>query len=415
MERVVVTGIGIVSPVGLTAAASFDALIAGASGIAPITLFDTAAFRVKIAGEVKNWDPLAHIERKKLKEMDRFTEFAVGAARMARLDSGLELTEEEHELAGCFMGVGLGGLETLENAKKTILERGPHKISPYAIPSIIANMAAGQVSMQFKLKGPSYATTSACSSGCHAIGEAAQWIRLGKAPVMFAGGAESTISPVGIGGFEAMYALSKRNEDPTRASRPFDRDRDGFVAGEGAAVLILESLTRAKRRNARIYCEVTGYGASSDAYHLTQPAPRHEGAQRSMRMALRDAGISPDKVDYVNAHGTSTPVGDAAETQAIADVFGAHATDKKLLVSSTKSMTGHLLGAAGALETAICALAMARSIVPPTINLENLGEDCVPLDYVPNTAKERRVAHALNNSFGFGGTNATLVLSQVTT
>jgi 3-oxoacyl-[acyl-carrier-protein] synthase II len=413
MERVVVTGVGIVSPLGLDAESSFRALLAGQSGAGLITMFDTSAFRVRIAAEVKNWDPLPYIEKKKLKEMDRFSEFAIGAAKMATKDAGLELTEEEHDTTGCFMGVGLGGLETLEKAKQTILERGPQKISPYAIPCIIANMAAGQISMSLKLRGPSYATTSACSSGCHAIGEAVQWIRYGRAPVMLAGGAESTISPVGIGGFEAMYALSKRNDEPTRASRPFDKDRDGFVAGEGSAVLVLESLTRARKRNARIYCEVTGYGASSDAYHLTQPAPRHEGAQRSMRMAMRDAGLNPDQIDYVNAHGTSTPVGDAAETQAIADVFGAHATDKKLLVSSTKSMTGHLLGAAGALETAICALAIARGIMPPTINLEELGADCVPLDYLATGAREQRVRHALNNSFGFGGTNSTLVLSQV--
>jgi 3-oxoacyl-[acyl-carrier-protein] synthase II len=284
-------------------------------------------------------------------------------------------------------------------------------VSPYSIPGIIANLAAGQVSIAWGLKGPSYCTTSACSSGAHAIGEASEWIRRGKVDVMVAGGAEATITPVGISGFEAMFALSKRNDDPKRASRPFDKGRDGFVCGEGSGVLILESLTRAKKRGARIYAEVTGYGASSDAHHLTQPAPNGEGAQRSMRMALEDAKVAPDAIDYINAHGTSTPVGDVEESKAIASVFGAHATDKKLWVSSTKSMMGHLLGAAGAVESAICALTIAEGRVAPTINLEDQDEKC-PLEYVGNTARERRVKHVMNNSFGFGGTNCTLVLSR---
>jgi 3-oxoacyl-[acyl-carrier-protein] synthase II len=292
-----------------------------------------------------------------------------------------------------------------------LLEKGPQKISPYSIPGIIANLAAGQISMAHHLRGPSYCTTSACSSGAHAIGEAAEWIRRGRCDVMVAGGAEATVTPVGIGGFEAMFALSRRNDDPASASRPFDKGRDGFLCGEGSAILILESLTRAKKRGARIYCEISGYGASSDANHLTQPAPGGEGAQRSMRMALRDAKLSPSDIDYINAHGTSTPVGDVAETQAITAVFGAHATDKKVWVSSTKSMMGHLLGAAGAVESAVCALAIAEGRIPPTINLTDPDPDC-PLDYVPGTARERRVRHALNNSFGFGGTNCTLALSQ---
>jgi 3-oxoacyl-[acyl-carrier-protein] synthase II len=411
MERVVVTGIGLVTPVGIGTAESWRALLAGESGIGPITQFDCSAFRVRIGGEVKGWEPTKFIEKKKLKEMDRFTEFALGAASMAVADAKLELSDAERERAGCFVGVGLGGLATLEHTKETLMAKGPLKVSPYSIPGIIANLAAGQVSIAWGLKGPSYCVTSACSSGAHAIGEAAEWIRRGKVDVMVAGGAEATITPVGISGFEAMFALSKRNDDPKRASRPFDKGRDGFVCGEGSGVLILESLTRAKKRGARIYAEVTGYGASSDAHHLTQPAPNGEGAQRSMRMALQDAKVAPDAIDYINAHGTSTPVGDVEESKAIASVFGAHATDKKLWVSSTKSMMGHLLGAAGAVESAICALTIAEGRVAPTINLEDQDEKC-PLEYVGNTARERRVKHVMNNSFGFGGTNCTLVLSR---
>lgn len=411
MQRVVITGIGLVTPVGIGRAESWEALLAGKSGAGPITLFDASAFRVRFAAEVKNWDGTRFVEKKKLKEMDRFIEFACGAAKMAIDDAGLELTEEEKDEAGCFIGVGLGGLATLERTKVTLLEKGPQKVSPYSIPGIIANLAAGQVSMQYGLRGPSYCNTSACSSGAHALGEAFEWIRRGRAQVMVTGGAEATVTPVGIGGFEAMYALSRRNEEPEKASRPFDKGRDGFVCGEGSGVLILESEERAKKRGAKIYAEVTGYGASSDANHLTQPAPHGEGAQRSMRMALKDARINPDQIDYVNAHGTSTPVGDIAETEALAAVFGAHATDKKLWVSSTKSMMGHLLGAAGAVESAICALAIAEGRIPPTINLTDPDPACT-LDYVANAMRERTVRHALNNSFGFGGTNCSLVFSR---
>src|SRR5271166_5822199 len=411
MERVVITGIGLVTPVGIGTRESWSALLAGESGIGPITRFDCSAFRVRIAGEVKGWEPTRWIEKKKLKEMDRFTEFALGAAAMAVDDAKLELSDAGRLRAGCFVGVGLGGLFTLEKTKETLMTKGPTKVSPYSIPGIIANLAAGQVSIALGLRGPSYCTTSACSSGAHAIGEAAEWIRRGRCDVMVAGGAEATVTPVGISGFEAMFALSKRNDDPTRASRPFDKGRDGFVCGEGAGILILESLSRATKRGARIYAELTGYGASSDAHHLTQPAPDGEGAARSMRMALDDAKLAPDAIDYVNAHGTSTPVGDVEESKAIAAVFGAHATDKKLWVSSTKSMMGHLLGAAGAVETAICALTLAEGKVAPTINLVDQDPQC-PLDYVANTARERRMHHVMNNSFGFGGTNCTLVLSR---
>jgi len=411
MERVVITGVGLVTPVGIGRVESWEALLAGKSGAAPITLFDAAAFRVRFACEVKGWDGTRFVAKKKLKEMDRFTEFACGAAKMAIEDAQLELTDEERNEAGCFIGVGLGGLMTLENTKQTLMEKGPQKVSPYSIPGIIANLAAGQVSMLHGLRGPSYCTTSACSSGAHAIGEAFEWIRRGRAQVMVTGGAEATVTPVGISGFEAMYALSRRNEEPTRASRPFDKARDGFVCGEGSGVFVIESLSRAQKRGAKIYAEITGYGASSDANHLTQPAPGGEGAQRAMRMALKDARINPEQVDYINAHGTSTPVGDIAESQAIAAVFGDHALSKKLWVSSTKSMMGHLLGAAGAVESAICALTITESKIPPTINLEDQDPEC-KLDFVPLTARERRVNHAVNNSFGFGGTNASLVLSR---
>jgi 3-oxoacyl-[acyl-carrier-protein] synthase II len=411
MERVVITGIGLVTPVGIGTRESWSALLAGESGIAPITLFDCATFRVRIAGEVKGWEPTRWIERKKLKEMDRFMEFAVATAAMAMSDAQLKLTEAGQLRAGCFLGHGLGGLLSLEKTKETLLTKGPTKVSPYAIPTIISNLAAGQVSIAHGLKGPSYCTTSACSSGAHAIGEATEWIRRGKVDVMVAGGTEATITPVGIAGFEAMLALSKRNDDPRHASRPFDRGRDGFVCGEGGGILVLESLTHAKARGARIYAEVTGYGASSDAYHLTPPAPQHEGAQRAMRMALEDAHLSPDAIDYVNAHGTSTPIGDREESRALAAVFGANALDKKMWVSSTKSMMGHLLGAAGAVETSICALTIAEGKVAPTINLVDQDPEC-PLDFVANTARERKVSHAMNNSFGFGGTNCALVLSR---
>jgi 3-oxoacyl-[acyl-carrier-protein] synthase II len=411
MHRVVITGIGLVTPVAIGRAESWEALLAGKSGAAPISLFDASAFRVRFAAEVKGWDGTRYIEKKKLKEMDRFIEFACGAAQMALQDAQLDLTDEERNETGCFIGVGLGGLMTLERTKQTLIEKGPQKVSPYSIPGIIANLAAGQVSMAHGLRGPSYCNTSACSSGAHALGEAFEWIRRGRAQVMVTGGAEATVTPVGIGGFEAMYALSRRNEEPEKASRPFDKGRDGFVCGEGSGILVLESLERAVKRGAKIYAEVTGYGASSDANHLTQPAPHGEGAQRSMRMALKDAGLNPDQIDYLNAHGTSTPVGDVAETEAMIEVFKSHATDKKLWVSSTKSMMGHLLGAAGAVESAICALAIAEGKVPPTINLTDQDPAC-PLDYVPLTARDRKIKHALNNSFGFGGTNCSLVFSR---
>jgi 3-oxoacyl-[acyl-carrier-protein] synthase II len=411
MERVVVTGMGVVSPLGQDLSSTWEALVAGKSGAGPITLFDVKDFAVRFACEVKGWDGTKFIEKKKLKEMDRFTEFALGAAKMAIADAQLELSDEERDEAGCIIGVGLGGLAMLERVKETLLTKGPSKVTPYAIPAIIANLAAGQVSMAHGLRGPSYCPTSACSSGAHAIGESAEWIRRGHAQVMVAGGAESTITAVGIGGFQAMYALSRRNDSPETASRPFDKGRDGFVCGEGSGVLVLESLTHAKKRGARILAEVTGYGASSDAHHLTQPAPEHEGAQRSMKMALRDAKLAVDAIDYVNVHGTSTPIGDKLECVAIKKVFGDHAISRKLCISSTKSMTGHLLGAAGAVEAIFSIMALLKGVIPPTINVEEQDPEC-DLDVIPNVAREKRTHHVLSNSFGFGGTNASLVLSE---
>jgi 3-oxoacyl-[acyl-carrier-protein] synthase II len=411
MERVVITGIGLITPNGIGTAEAWRSLTAGEAGIGPITMFDASGYASRMAGEVKGFDPLQYIEKKKVKEMARFIQLSVAATKLAIVDGGLELSDEERDRAGCFIGVGLGGLEVIETMGRTLMEKGPSRISPYFIPAVIANLAAGQVSMAFGLKGPSYCNTSACSSSGHAIGEAFEWIRRGRVPVMVAGGSESTITGLGVGGFCAMRALSKRNDEPAKASRPFDRGRDGFVIGEGAGTLILESLTRAKKRGATIYAEIIGYGATSDAYHLTQPAPDGAGAQRAMQMALSDGKVEPRDVDYVNAHGTSTPVGDVEESKAIEKVFGDHASSKKLWVSSTKSMMGHLLGGAGAVEAAISALAIARGVVPPTINLVDQDPEC-RLDYVPNVARERAVRHALSNSFGFGGTNATLLLSR---
>ncbi len=433
-ERVVVTGMGVVTPLGHDLASTWKALLDGRSGAAPITHFDTTGFDVRFACEVKDWDGTRFIGKKKLKEMDRFSEFAVAAANMAVADAGLVLTEEEEEEAGCIIGVGLGGLETLEGSKEKLLEKGPSKLSPYTIPRIIGNLAAGHVSIAHRLRGPSFAPASACATGVHSIGEAAEWIRRGGAQIMLAGGAEATITPIAIGGFQALHALSRRNDDPSRASRPFDVRRDGFVCGEGAGVLVLESLSRALRRGAPIYAELTGYGASSDAHHITAPALEGAGCQRSMRMALRDAGLAPEDIDYLNAHATSTGLGDQAECEGILRVFGdyarsevpsrsrlsepgasAAATSRRCLaVSSTKSMTGHLLGAAGAVEAVFSALAVHEDAVPPTINIEEQDPAC-PIDVVPNEARSRVVEHAMSNGFGFGGTNGTLVFSKLRT
>lgn len=411
MERVVVTGIGLVTPNGIGTEQTWQSLIKGESGVGPITLFPAGPeYTTRIAAEVKNFDPTVFMERKKLKEVSRFIPFAMAATRMALDQAQLDLTEEERDRAGVFIGVGLGGLENLERCTLTLAERGPGKVSPYFIPSLIANMAAGQVSIAFGFRGPSLAHTSACSSSGHAIGEALRWMQRGDSEVMIAGGAEATITPIGIGGFSAMFALSRRNDEPERASRPWDRGRDGFVCGEGAGTLVLETLTRARKRGAKILAELVGYGATSDAHHITKPSPNGAGGARAMRLALKDAGVAADRIDYINAHGTSTPAGDSEEARAIADVFGSHALDKKLWVSSTKSMMGHLLGAAGAVEAAVCLKALETHIIPPTINLEDPEPDNL-LDFVPLVARERRLRLTMSNSFGFGGTNATLIFS----
>jgi len=412
MERVVITGLGLVTPNGVGTDATWRSLVAGESAAGPITLFDIdERYPSRFACEVKDYDPAQFMDRKKLKEVTRFITFAMGATKMALEQAGLDLTDEERDSTGVFIGVGLGGLENLERCTLILDKKGPGKISPYLIPSLIANMAAGQVSIAFDLRGPSYAHTSACSSGAHAIGEAYRWIQEGRASVMIAGGAEATITPIGISGFSAMFALSRRNDDPKRASRPWDTGRDGFVCGEGAGTLVLESLTRAKARGAKILGEVVGFGATSDAYHITKPAPDGAGGARAMKQALADAKLPPGDIDYVNAHGTSTPAGDIEEARAVTRLFGAHALDKKLWVSSTKSMMGHLLGAAGAVEAGLCLKAIETGVVPPTINLENQDPEC-PLELVANEARERRVKRALSNSFGFGGTNASLILSE---
>lgn len=411
MERVVVTGIGMVTPVGVGTDKSWQSLIEGKSGVGPITGFPiTDEYPTRIAAEVKGFDPTAYMEKKKLKEVARFIPFSLAATQMALEQSGLELTEEVKESAGVYIGVGIGGLEIIEDCTLTIKEKGPKRVSPYIIPAIIANMAAGQVSIKYGLRGPSFCLTSACASSSHAIGEAFYAIKAGRASVMVAGGAEATITRVAIGGFSAMFALSRRNDDPERASRPWDKARDGFVCGEGASTLILESLSHAQARGAKILAEVIGYGASCDAFHITKTAPEGVGACKAMELCLREGRISPEQVDYINAHGTSTPVGDISEAMAICKVFGAHATDKKLWVSSTKSMMGHLLGAAGAAEAAVCVQAIQTGIVPPTINLEDQDPE-VLIDCVPNKARERKIRYAVSNSFGFGGTNASLALA----
>ena len=418
MQRVVITGIGMVTPCGLSAGETFASLLAGESGVRSISLFDAVDFPVRIAGECRGFDAKALLTKKQLKETARFSQLSLAASKACLLDAGIELTDEDRASCGTYIGVGLGGLELLYQYSLTLNERGPGKISPYFIPQVIANLAAGQLAIELGLRGPSYSTTSACASSAHAIGDAADWIRLGRSELMIAGGAESTITGLGIGGFAAMYALSRRNDEPARASRPWDRGRDGFVCGEGAATLLLESLEHARARGARIYAEVSGYGATCDGFHITQPAPDGRGAIAAMRQALRCAKLEPSVIDYVNAHGTSTPQGDIQEARAVLEVFGDRAradqgkSSERLWVSSTKSAMGHLLGGAGAVEAAICALAIHEGRVPPTLNLDDPEPD-LPLDFVPHVARERRVRHALSNSFGFGGTNAALVLSSV--
>lgn len=409
MRRVVITGVGAVSPCGLDAASSWANVQAGRSGIGLIESFDTEEFSVKIAGECTGFDPLRYVEKKRVREGARFIHLALAATQDAIEASSFAPTKEELLRVGTFIGVGFCGIEYFEETARRLFEKGPRRISPYFIPATISNLAPGQVSMRWGFKGPSFATASACSSGAHAIGEATEWIRRGGIDAAVAGGSEAAVTPLGVGGFAQMRALSTRNDAPQEASRPFDVGRDGFVAGEGAGIVILEERERAIARGANILGEVLGYGASSDAYHLTQPSPGGEGAQRAMRAALQDAHLDASGVDYVNAHGTSTPTGDIQELEAMRSVFGAHATSG-LMVSSTKSCTGHLLGAAGGLEAAFCVLAMRDGVVPPTINLTDPDPAAAGLDLVPNEARRAPIRAAMSNSFGFGGTNATLVL-----
>jgi 3-oxoacyl-[acyl-carrier-protein] synthase II len=406
-RRVVVTGLGVVSSLGTEISAFWDNLLAGQCGIDRITSFDPSAYDTQIAAEVRNFDPVpAFPSPKEVRRTDRYSQFGVYAAWQALKDSGLDMEKINHDEAGVFIGSGIGGLQTVTEQHTILMQRGPGRLSPFMIPMLISNMASGLVSMYFKLRGPNFATCSACATANHALGEAWRTIKMGDAQIMLAGGAEATIVPIGIGGFCAMRAMSTRNSDPKRASRPFDKDRDGFVMGEGSGVLVLEDLEHAKARGARIYAELAGYGNTADAYHLTAPSVGGEGAARCMRMALRNAGLNPTDISYINAHGTSTPQGDIAETQAVKTVFGDHA--RKLVVSSTKGATGHMLGAAGAVEMIACVKAIQTDIVPPTINLDSPDPEC-DLDYVPNTARQMPVNAIVNNSFGFGGHNATLI------
>lgn len=409
MKRVVVTGLGAITPVGIGVEESWEALVKGESGIGRVTRFDAAGFPSRIAGEVKGFDPAVYIEKKDVKKMDTFIHYAIAASKMAMEDSGIRISEENAERVGVMVGAGIGGLPAIERYYDAYLKGGVKKISPFFIPMTIINLASGHISMILGAKGPNSSVVTACATGTHAIGDAFRIIKRGEADAMIAGGTESVICPLAFGGFGSARALSTRNEDPERASRPFDTGRDGFVIGEGAGIVVLEEMELAKKRGAHIYGEVIGYGMSGDAYHMTQPSPGGEGAARCMSLALKDSGAEASEVDYINAHGTSTPAGDTGETMAIKSVFGKHAYN--IAVSSTKSMIGHLLGAAGAVEAIFSLLSIDRGIIPPTINLENPDPEC-DLDYVPNCSRETGVNVAMSNSFGFGGTNATLVFRK---
>ncbi len=405
MRRVVITGLGVVSPIGTGKDAYWQALKAGVSGVGPITRFDASEFATQFAAEVKDFDPTVYVDKKEAKRMDRFTQFAIAASTLALADAKIDVTTIDQERFGVVMGCGIGGISTLEEEHQKQLEKGGMRVSPFLIPMMITNMASGQVSMQFGAKGPNYTVVTACASGTNAIGDAFKVIQRGDSDIMLTGGTEASITPLGFGGFCVMKAMSRRNDDPKTASRPFDKNRDGFVMGEGSGILVLESLEHAQARGAKIYAEVLGYGMSSDAYHITTPAPGGEGAARAMRLAIRDAGLQPEQIDYVNAHGTSTPYNDQFETMAIKSVFGDHAY--KLAVNSTKSMTGHLLGASGAIEAIAGLMAIEEGIIHPTINQFESDEE-LDLNYVPNVAIERQVNYFLSNSLGFGGHNATL-------
>ncbi|NLI13286.1 beta-ketoacyl-ACP synthase II [Pelotomaculum propionicicum] len=408
-KRVVITGLGIVSPVGTGLEKFWSSLTGGVSGIGPVTRFDAAQFGTKIAGEVTDFEPTRYIGKKEVRRMDRFTQYAVAATEMALQDAALDLEVENRDRIGVILGSGVGGIETLEDQARVLAEKGPGRVSPFFVPMMIANMGAGQIAISHCLRGPNITSVSACASSSNAIGDAFKMLQCGRVDVMISGGSEAAITPLAMAGFISMKAMSTRNEEPEKASRPFDAGRDGFVIGEGSAILVMETLEHALNRNARIYAEIVGYGSTCDAYHMTAPEPEGYGAANSMKEALWDAGIEPTAVDYINAHATATPPGDKAETLAIKKIFGQHAY--KLAVSSTKSMTGHLLGASGGLEAMVCILAIVNGVIPPTINYEQPDPDC-DLDIVPNTARQADVNVALSNSFGFGGHNATLVFKK---
>jgi 3-oxoacyl-[acyl-carrier-protein] synthase II len=408
-RRVVVTGVGLLTPLGIGTELSWGAILASESGIAGITAFDAAAFSCRIAGEVKGFDPGNYIEKKEIKKMGRFIQFAIAAADFALKDSGLQVTPDIAEEVGVYIGSGIGGFEVIEREHQTLLEHGPRRISPFFIPATIINLASGYVSIKSGAKGPNSATATACTTSAHSIGDSFRMIQRGEAIAMICGGTEAAVTPMGIGGFAAMRALSTRNDEPLRASRPWDKNRDGFVVGEGAGILVIEELEFAKARGAKILAEVVGYGMSADAFHVTAPPADGDGAFRVMRNAMKDAKLVPEQIDYINAHGTSTDVGDRAETMAIKRAFGEHAY--KVAVSSTKSMTGHLLGGAGGLEAGITVLAIRDQVAPATINYECPDPDC-DLDYIPNKARPMKIDHALSNSFGFGGTNGCLIFQR---
>ncbi|PYV00538.1 MAG: beta-ketoacyl-[acyl-carrier-protein] synthase II [Acidobacteria bacterium] len=408
-RRVVITGVGLVTAVGVGTRETWSCLVKGKSGVGPITRFDTSDFPARIAAEVKSFDPAVFVEKKDVKKMDTFIHYAMAAAEFAMKDSELKIEGSEGEKVGVIIGSGIGGFGTIEREHEVLLKEGPRRISPFFIPSSIVNLAAGQVSIRYGARGPNSAPCTACSAGTHAVGDSFKIIQRSDADVMIAGGSEAAITPMGVGGFAALKALSTRNEEPTKASRPFDRERDGFVVGEGAGVLILEELEHALRRGASIHAEIVGYGMSGDAYHITAPCTDGDGAVRVMRRTLADAAVAPDEVNYINAHGTSTPPNDRIETMAIRSVFGEHAS--KLAISSTKSMIGHLLGAAGAVEAGVTALTIRDQIIHPTINQEVPDPEC-DLDYVPNVARRAAIRYALSNSFGFGGTNASILLKR---
>ena len=408
-RRVVITGVGLVTPLGTGLETSWEGLCSGKSGIGPITRFDPVDSSVTIAAEVKDFDPDQYIDKKVSKHLELFVQYAVAAAGMALRDGNFSITPENATRVGSITGTGLGGLPTIEKYHQVLLEKGPKRITPFFIPMVIPNMGAGQISIIYGAKGPNLSTSTACAAGTHAVGEAYRSISRGDCDVMLTGGSESVICPLAVGGFNSMKALSRRNDEPHRASRPFDKDRDGFIIGEGAGILLMESLDHARARGARIYAEMVGYGLSGDGFHMAAPPEDGEGAVRCMRAALRDAGVRPEEIDYINAHGTSTPLNDVCETRAIKTVFGDHA--RRLMVSSTKSMTGHLLGGAGGIETVFTALALHTGTVPPTMNLEQPDAEC-DLDYVPNVARQSPIRIAMSNSFGFGGTNAVVVLKR---